>query len=152
MKYELLQNNPSITGIIVMIFITLLAMVLASAAPNGFTMAIGLIVVGITLLTGFNLVDQFAKIEKGNKIAVTENLKTKYDIKEVYWDARETTAEPKDTESNENIVIESTNGKKYVFKYKLDLKSGEPTLSDMPVAGGTAPQEAVTAESLLKNK
>jgi hypothetical protein len=87
-----------------------------------------------------------------HKTVATDNLKLKYDIRNADWNSLDTTAAPKDVSGGNNLIIEGNDGKTYVFKYKVNLQTGEPTLGDMPIAGGSSPQDAVTAVSLLKNK
>lgn len=93
-----------------------------------------------------NMSDEF------HKTVATDNLKLKYDIKDASWSAKDTTAMPKNVSGENNLIIEGNDGKAYVFKYKVNLETGEPTLGDIPIAGGYSPKDAVTVESLLKNK
>lgn len=87
-----------------------------------------------------------------NKQIATENILAKYDLKEVLWDVKDTTAEPMDTKGDNNIIVKTQNDVEYVFKYRADIQTGEPFLKDMPIPGGSAPKDAVNAASLLKAK
>lgn len=81
-----------------------------------------------------------------------ENLLSKYKLKDVNWTAIETTASPVSESGNETLLVEAQDGRSYIFKYRVDRNTSEPFLKDMPINGGDAPKEAVTAESLLTRK
>lgn len=150
MKFAPFAQAPTITGLIVLLVFLAIVVIIASFADS----FIGVVVVAIALCIGvfasINYASEVRKAEDKTKSVATNNLRVKYDLKEVYWDARETTANPKDAESNENLVIEDLNGEKHIFKYEVNLETREPSLSDMPKAGGAADKPSVTADSLLQ--
>lgn len=150
MKYAVFAQDPSFTGIIVMAVILVIMLAFAAVDPTPFSAVVAVIVLAIIALMFFNHNTQISEAAVKNQEAATKNLRIKYELKEVYWDARETTANPKDTESNENLVIESLDGEKHIFKYEVDLKTREPFLSDMPKAGGNPDKPSITADSLLQ--
>lgn len=98
------------------------------------------------------------EVDKYNYGIATQNIQTKYDVKSVDWKDSETTAhyahtgkEPtKEYRDKNHLVVETQSGKKYVFKYKVNLETYEPILEDMPLPGGSKPDEAVSAASLEK--
>lgn len=156
-EYQLFQEFDLFGYMIPGLIFSLLCLILTIASlpikdiplslVNGF---LGTVILGGTILGGFMelyLHDQ-AHIEP-NKTIATENLKLKYDIKTADWNTKYTTAKPKDTTGEENIVIESKDSKRYVFTYKVNLDTGEPTLEKV---SEPYPEDDANAESLLKNK
>lgn len=93
---------------------------------------------------------------KDNQAKAEQNIMKKYDVKDVEWDSEQTKATPtlaedsKGKASNE-LVLVADDGKAYLFRYDLNKETSEPTLKDMPIAGGSTPEDAVSADSLLKN-
>lgn len=87
--------------------------------------------------------------EEHNIKVATSNLMAKYNVDEVDWEAKETTANPISETGKGEVVVEAKDGRDYIFKYKIDPKTSEPFLDDMPIRGGDAPEQAVTADSLL---
>lgn len=115
-----------------------------------FGSATGVIGIIVMLVSFYNVGEAHREAQQQNLTAATSNLKTKYDIKAVEWNAKETTTSPTSTTGNGEITVEANDGRLYIFKYRTDLASGEPFLKDMPIPGGSVPEQAVTAASLLK--
>ena len=98
------------------------------------------------------------EVSNHNYKIASQNIQAKYDVKSVVWNDSETNTdythtgkEPTEEYRNKNrLVIETQNGKKYVFKYKINMDTYEPTLEDMPLPGGSKPDEVVSAASLEK--
>lgn len=84
-----------------------------------------------------------------NRNIATENLKAKYDISEVYWDARETNSDFKDTQPHD-LLVENDKNQQFIFRYRLNPETNEPFLIDMPVKGGESPHKPITANSLIR--
>lgn len=78
----------------------------------------------------------------------TENLKTKYSLKDVEWLTSETTARPQNTNTEGVLVVVDEENQRIAFGYKVNMETGEPYLVNLPLRGGSAP--GVTAESLEK--
>lgn len=134
-------------ALIILMFVSLPIRDLPLSLINGF-----LAVVTLTgnILYGSILLYQHDKAQvEPNKTIATENLKKKYDIKNADWNTQYTTAKPKDTTGKNILVIESNDNKRYVFAYKVNLDTGEPTLEKV---SEPYPEDAASAESLLKNK
>lgn len=105
----------------------------------------------IALIAGFaNLDISYDRSEERNMTSATENLKSKYDLKEINWESKDTKAEPTSTSGDDELSVEANDGRLYIFKYRVDKGSGEPFLKDMPISGQSAPSETATADSLLK--
>lgn len=157
--YQLFQDPP--TNIILIIFFLigiilfisfLITMSTASNAVVTTLCVLSIFTLSIFLGLSIHERSEMNKSDGIHKTVATENLKLKYDIKSANWNSNDTTAMPKNVSGENNLIIEGNDGKTYVFKYKVNLETGEPTLGNMPIAGGSSPQDAVTAESLLKNK
>lgn len=158
-EYQLFQDSPTnimlivffLTGIIFFISF-LVSLPFASNTVITTLCVLSIVTISIFLGLASHERSESAKAHEVHKTVATENLKLKYDIKDADWGSSDTTAEPKTVSGDNNLIIEGNDGKTYIFKYKVNLETGEPTLANMPIAGGSAPQDAVTAESLLKNK
>lgn len=90
--------------------------------------------------------------QDSNEKVAAQNIMKKYDVKEVDWDSQQTRASATQSfkdEGNE-LVLTANNGKNYVFIYDLNKETSEPTLKDMPIAGGTDSGNILSAEDLLK--
>lgn len=85
-----------------------------------------------------------------NNVKATNNLKVKYDIKDVLWEDSKTTAASNTRSPNEQIVLVANNDQRYVFDYVVDTKTSEPTITSLPIQGGATSDNATTAEALLK--
>lgn len=158
-NYELFQDPP--TNIILVVLFALGAvffigflstLTLSSSKPVVTFCILSIITLSTCLVIAIHERSEMDKSDEIHKTVATENLKLKYDIKNADWNSKDTTAMPKNVSGENNLIIEGNDGKLYVFKYKVNLGTGEPTLGDMPILGGSSPQDAVTAESLLKNK
>ena len=90
--------------------------------------------------------------ETANKFHATQNIMQKYDVADVQWDSKQTNASPiSDAKAAGNeIVVTASNRKAYVFIYELNTSTSEPTLKDMPIAGGAADTNNLSADDLLK--
>lgn len=90
--------------------------------------------------------------ETANKFHATQNIMQKYDVADVQWDSKQTNTSPtSDAKAAGNeIVVTASNRKSYVFIYELNTKTSEPTLKDMPIAGGAADTNNLSADDLLK--
>lgn len=107
---------------------------------------LGIIIGGIVGAVG-------AGAQDSNEQLAKQNIMKKYDVKEVDWDSKQTRASATQNfkdEGNE-LVLTANNGKNYVFIYELNKETSEPTLKDMPIAGGTDSSDLLSAEDLLKN-
>lgn len=156
-EYQLFQEFdlwgwmlPGFIFFVIFVILTIIALPISDlplSLINGF---FAVVTLSSTVLGGFMALhyhDQ-AQVEP-NKTIATENLKKKYDIKNADWNTKYTTATPKDTAGEENVVIETNDNKLYVFTYKVNLETGEPTLEKVPEP---YPEDDASAESLLKNK
>lgn len=159
LEYQLFQDPPTNVMLIVLFFLGglffigfLITLPLHSSKPVLTFCILSIITLSTCLGLSIHERSKMNKADEVHKTVATENLKLKYDIKDANWDANDTTAMPKNVSGENNLIIEGNDGKTYVFKYKVNLETGEPTLGDMPIAGGSSPQDAVTAESLLKKK
>lgn len=85
-----------------------------------------------------------------NKDFATANIMQKYDVKSVEWDSIKTTANPLGEIKEGEILLTANNDERYVFQYKVDEKTSEPTLLDMPIQGGNTVDKEKSAEALLK--
>lgn len=89
-----------------------------------------------------------------NKKIATDNIMQKYDVKDVDWDSPQTKAisnlGANGDERSRELVVETKDGKKYIFLYSVKKDSSEPTLDDMAVPSGGTNNESVSAKSLLK--
>lgn len=150
-------------GCIALVIVAILLLVDDKKDPKRFK-NFGLGMLGFVVLTSLTvwgwawLGGHTGEIEKKNYAIATQNIQTKYDVKSVEWHDSETDTyithtgdenfkEPRD---RNHLVIQAQNGKKYVFKYKVNLETGEPTLEDMPIPGGSKPDEVISAASLEK--
>jgi len=106
-----------------------------------------LAVIMVSVLCTFLIVSP--KVE-ANTLKATHNLELKYDIKDVLWDDPRTTASYDSQHSNQQVVVVANNDQRYVFDYTMNLDTSEPTLTDPPIQGGATPDNATTAEILLK--
>ena len=90
--------------------------------------------------------------ETANKFHAAQNIMQKYDVADVQWDSKQTNASPiSDAKAAGNeIVVTASNRKSYVFIYEVNTGTSEPTLKDMPIAGGAADTNNLSAEDLLK--
>lgn len=124
----------------------------------GIVMLVIVVVAGLLAWGWASFLTHNGEVDKRNYEVATQNIQTKYDVKSVDWKDSETDAhythtgkEPTEEYRNKNhLVIETQNGKKYVFKYKVNMETYEPTLEDMPLPGGSKPNEEVSAASLEK--
>lgn len=113
------------------------------------------IVIGATLSILFLLVTILSSVlavraGDSNKENATANILQKYNLSEVLWDARQTKVYPTDDDGDRQILVETKDEQRYIFHYRVDRETGEPTLYDMPIEGGKAPEEAVSIRSLIK--
>lgn len=156
-EYQLFQEFDLFKWMIPGLIMTLICVILTIASLpirdlplrfiNGF---LAVVIFTGNILSGFIALYQHdqAQVEP-NKTIATENLKKKYDIKNVDWNTQYTNAKPKDTTGDNILVIESNDNKRYVFTYKVNLETGEPTLEKV---SEPYPEDDASAESLLKNK
>lgn len=158
-EYQLFQDPPANIFFIILfalgivLFIAFAVTIPSASNSVVVTLCIlSVVTMFSSLVIAFHERSEMNKSDENHKTVATDNLKLKYDIKDANWDSKDTTAMPKNVSGENNLIIEGNDGKTYVFKYKVNLETGEPTLGDMPIAGGSSPQDAVTAESLLKNK
>lgn len=109
------------------------------------TIAAAIIAGAISSMMGHNA-------ETANKFHAAQNIMQKYDVADVQWDSKQTNASPiSDTKAAGNeIVVTASNRKSYVFIYDLNTSTSEPTLKDMPIAGGAADTNNLSADDLLK--
>lgn len=91
-----------------------------------------------------------AAVKEHNAKASVNNLMKKYDLQEVKWDSADTTAGPKSTSGDGELLVRTNAGENYIFKYRVNTETSEPFLEDMPRQGGSTPEKTVTADSLLK--
>ena len=97
----------------------------------------------VLTVTRINIADENIK-------TATQNITAKYELKEVHWKAAETSAHPTDVQEEGSLLVETSNGQQYIFKYSVDEETSEPTLKNMPIQGGDSPDKSTTAEALLK--
>ena len=114
-----------------------------------------LLVVGFfSITTSFNInhgLNEERKAQKTqNEKLATENLLKKYNLQEVRWSSSDTSVLPTTANGDGDLLVKTSSGENYIFKYHVDEKTSEPFLEDMPLRGGTAPTQAITAKSLLK--
>lgn len=90
--------------------------------------------------------------EASNKFYAAQNIMQKYDVKDVQWDSKQTRTSPiaLERDAGNEIVLTANNGKSYVFIYELNTSTSEPTLKDMPIAGGSPTSNNLSADDLLK--
>lgn len=103
---------------------------------------------GIIGIVSVMTISGFYGKNTSNEAIATENIKAKYNVTDVSWDAKETKARPTATGRNEELLVTDDKGQQVVFKYKVNMQTGEPVLSNMPVQGGSTP--TVTVESIEK--
>lgn len=105
-------------------------------------------------LTATNTMNNFNQsvheYNENNKNTATENLMKKYNLQEVKWSSSDTSVSPTTSSGDGDLLVKTSKGENYIFKYHVDEKNSEPFLEDMPIRGGAAPTQAVTAKSLLK--
>lgn len=92
-------------------------------------------------------IDQQSRKES-NKVAAEANLKSKYDIKGIVWEGRDVSTDPISTRGDVELTVTDKNNRPIMFKYKVDMNTGEPFLISMPVNGGS--ESEITPESLEK--
>ena len=109
---------------------------------------IGMLVFGVTLC-GLILHVQF-NVKPDTQQKAAANISKKYDVKEVLWNAKQTTATAANQRADETLVVELNDGAKYVFNYKIDKATSEPTLSDLPIQGGSNTDKVKSANDILK--
>lgn len=106
---------------------------------------------GYYIYAGIVDTNHFTAVQEHNVKIATENIAKKYDVKSVDWEAKDTHVSPSSVKAD-NLLVEAPDGRSYIFKYRVDPVTSEPILKAMPINGGEAPKEALTADSLLKNK
>lgn len=89
-------------------------------------------------------------VNNENKEKAVANIAQKYDIKDVNWDSKNTIGGPLGTRKEGTILLTTNNGEQYVFQYKVNKETSEPTLIDMPIQGGNTVDKEKSAEALLK--
>lgn len=104
---------------------------------------------GFHIYTNILDTNNYISVQEHNVKIATDNLTKKYDVKSVDWEAKDTHVSPSSVKADD-LLVETQDGRSYIFKYHVDEKTSEPFLEDMPLRGGTAPTQAVTAKSLLK--
>lgn len=152
MKYTALDTGGDPTWIFILAVIFILFFMLSAVYTTRVSVAFTCLIAVILAFTGLSYAQKYDTATTNNKDTATKNLQLKYDIKDVLWDMTDTTAEPLDMNGMNNLVIETQDGQKYIFKYGTNEKTWEPSLEDMPKLGGATTTDAVTAESLLQKQ
>ena len=109
------------------------------------TIAVGIIAGSIGAMLGNSAI-------AANKFRTTQNIMQKYDVSDVQWDNKQTTASPiaDKSASGNTIVITASNKKTYVFAYELNTATSEPTLTEIPGSKNSDDTDTLTAKDLLK--
>lgn len=108
-------------------------------------------VIGISLVGSIGLYIADEETNYANQTIAIKNLSAKYEFQEILWRNPETTAYANGHIREGRIVLLTQEGKEQSFIYTVNQETSEPTLTNIPIRGGAASEQAVTAESLQKN-
>lgn len=89
-------------------------------------------------------------VNSANENKALANIAQKYDVKSVEWKSKTSTVGPLGDKKEGKILLTANNDEQYVFQYKADPNTSEPTLKDMPIQGGNTVDKEKSADSLLK--
>lgn len=110
-------------------------------------MIAGLVAVTLTGSFGFAF-NHLDTVKEQSKTIVESNVKKKYNVDEIRFEAVSVKTKAEKTSEQEVQVV--VDGKSYIFHMTQDPETWEPTLTDPPALGGSAKTAELSAEDLLK--